>query len=212
LRLLQLVSPTLPIGAFAYSDGLETAVGHGWIGDEAAACAWIGGRLRSYVTVTDLPVLARLMAEGADRDRWALLLRATRDSGEARAADRQLGQALARLLRDLEVDGAEAWIDREHASLALGFALAGRAWQLSTASVLAGYAWSWTESQVAAAIKLVPLGQTAGQRILAALGAEIPALVTRALSIDDDDIGATNPAVAMASAWHERDRVRLFRS
>lgn len=211
LRLLQLASPALPVGGFAYSDSLETAVDRGWVAGEDDALAWIRGRLRHPWARVDLPILARLRA-GVDVDDWAARLRASRDSREARTADRQLGQALARLLADLDVADAAAWRTAPTASLAVGFALAGRAWQIPTESLLAGYAWTLCDSQVAAAIKLVPLGQTAGQRILSTLGAEIPATCAFALELGDDEIGACAPAVALAGAWHERQQVRLFRS
>lgn len=217
VRLLQLASPTLPVGAFAYSDGLETAVGLGWVTDEQGARAWIGGRLREQIAATDLPVLSRLIRScvGCDRpalDRWARWLRATRDSAEGRAADRQIGQALARLLDDLGVRAAAPWVAAEHASFALGFAIAAHAWGIDEEDALTGYAWSWLESQIGAAVKLVPLGQTSGQRILSELAIEIPAVVIGARSLSDAELGATAPAAAMAAAWHERERVRLFRS
>ncbi len=176
MRLLQLVSPALPIGAYAYSDGLETAILRGWVADAAGAEGWIGGRLRGCLATTDLAVLARLRAttdDGPAFDGWAARLRAMRDSAEARAADRWLGHALARLL---------------------------------------SYAWAWCEAQVAVAVKLVPLGQTAGQRLLAALGAAILAIVATARATTDDDLGACAPGAAIAAAWHETDEVRLFRS
>lgn len=214
LRLLALVSPALPVGAYAYSDGLETAIARGWIRDERETLAWIGGRLEHQIARVDLPILARLRRAGDEGafDAWAELLRASRDSAEARAADRHLGQALARLLVELGVPEAARLRRAEWASLAAGFAVAGRTWDIEPAVLLAGYAWSIGEGQVSAAIKLVPLGQTAGQRILAALGAAIPALVETALTLADDDIGASAPAAALAGAWHERQPVRLFRS
>jgi len=211
MRLLQLASPTLPVGAYAYSDGLETAVDRGWVADEAAALGWIRGRLCHQIAYTDLPVLARLMA-GGDADEWAGRLRAMRDSAETRAADRGMGQALARLLADLGVAAAERWRTEPSASLVVGFALAGIAWAIEPRSLVAAYGWAYCEAQVAAAIKLVPLGQTAGQRVLMALGRELPDVVDTALSLGDDDLGACAPLAALASAWHETQTVRLFRS
>lgn len=213
LRLLQLVSPALPIGAYAYSDGLETAIARGWVTDAASAQAWIDGRLRHCLPWTDLAVLARLRAAD-DRGlaSWAARLRAMRDSDEARAADRAMGRALARLLFDLGIEAAERWRTHDHASLAVGYALAGAAWDLDEPTLLAGYAWAWCEAQVAVAVKLVPLGQTAGQRSLAALAGEVPAVVELARTVEDDQLGASAPGAGLAAAWHESDEVRLFRS
>jgi urease accessory protein len=217
MRLFQLVSPALPTGGFHHSEGLETAVARGWVSDDESALVWIRGRLISCLAATDLPVLARLCRARAAGDgdafaRWAALLCATRDSGEARAADRDQGRALARLLDDLGVAGAAPWRSAADASLAVGFALAASAWGLGRNAALAAYAWVACESQVAAAVKLVPLGQTAGQRLLGALGELVPPLVAAALTASDREIGGCAPGASLAAMWHEDEPVRLFRS
>lgn len=217
LRLFQLVSPALPVGGFHYSDGLETAVALGWVDDEESAASWIGGRLAGPVATTDLPILARMVRALAADDRRACeraaaLFRATRDSREARAAAYQQGAALVRLLEDLGVSGAAGWRDAPLLSLPVGFALAACAWQLDEAAILTGYAWTFCDGQVAAAVKLVPLGQTAGQRLLVGLGARIPDLVAAARLLGDDEIGSCAPGAGLVSAWHEDEAVRLYRS
>ena len=234
LRLLQLVSPSLPVGAYAYSDGLEAAVHHGWITDEASARSWIIGRLDNQVGGLDIPILARCYRCWR-RDNhqlatdWSAMLLAYRETRETRAAERALGRALARLLLELDIqldaNMVADWRDAEHTSFVALFALAAvrltiapSANDSSTASpmalpaVAAGYAWSLAESLVAAAIKLVPLGQSAGQRILLAAGSAIPAMVERGLSVEDHEIGTFAPAAGIASAWHETLHTRLFRS
>ena len=74
------------------------------------------------------------------------------------------------------------------------------------------YLWSWLENQVMAAIKAVPLGQVAGQRLLLALGARMPAAVAVAKAVADDDVASFAPGLALASARHETQYTRLFRS
>lgn len=217
MRLFQLVSPALPVGGFHYSEGLETAVARGWVADEGSALAWIRGRLMSCLAAADLPVLARLCralaaGDGDAFDRWAAVLCAARDSAEARLADREQGRALARLLDDLGVPGSAPWRTAPHASLAVGFALATTAWGLGKNAALAAYAWVACEGQVAAAVKLVPLGQTAGQRVLVALGQLVPSAVAAALTAEDHEIGACAPGAALAAMWHEDEAVRLYRS
>src|SRR3569832_2312883 len=124
MRLLQLSSPMLPVGAYAYSQGLEHAVHAGWVRDERTAHVWIGGVLRGGLMRLDVPVLARLyhawhMADDVAVHRWSSFLHASRESAELQQEDRHLGQALARLLRDLEIGEAAAWMTRADAGLAL---------------------------------------------------------------------------------------------
>jgi urease accessory protein len=214
---MQLVSPTLPIGTFAYSQGLEAGVIAGWIGDAAAAAAWIGGLLDGTLVGLDLPVLARLHRAWGDDDQpalaaWSALLAASRPSAELQAEERHLGSNLARLLDGLGIAEASGWIARDDVTYATMFALAACRWGVPLIPAAQGYAFAWLEAQVSAAVRLVPLGQTAGQRILLACGASIPDVVARALTVDDDDVGAAAPSQAIASARHETQYSRLFRS
>jgi len=217
LRLLQLVSPALPIGGFAYSQGLEQAVAAGWVRDERSAGLWISGLLEGSIATLDLPVVSRLLAAfaaGEDDavDSWNAFLLASRATAELRAEDRHLGASLARLLDGLGVPGAGAWTRRADVAHATMFALAAAHWELLPVIACTGFAFAWTESQVSAAVRLVPLGQTAGQRILLALADAVPAAVARAMAVDDDEAGAVAPGQALASAWHETQYSRLFRS
>jgi urease accessory protein len=143
---------------------------------------------------------------------WNAFLLASRESHELQQEDHHLAQALARLLSDLGVTEAQRFIRDERASYATLFALAAVHWQVSATDTLQGYLWSWAENQVAAAIKLVPLGQTAGQRILLGIGDLVPTLIEAAQQCVDDEIGQVTQRLAMASAWHETQYTRLFRS
>jgi len=217
VRLLQIVSPAMPIGAFAYSQGLEQAVADGWVTDEAQAASWLLGLLESSFATLDLPVLARLTSAWMADDlagvaRWSAWLLACRPTQEARAEDRQLGTALARVLDAVGIDGAAAWMVRADGTHAAMFALATARFEIASADALAGYAFSWAEAITSAAVRLVPLGQSAGQRLLMAAGEAIGRLVPRALSLADDELGAAAPGQALASARHETLYSRLFRS
>jgi urease accessory protein len=216
-RLLQLVSPALPIGAFAYSQGLEAAVTAGWVRDEGSARDWIRGLLDASLAALDLPVLARLHAawgagDGAAVERWNALLLASRATAELAAEDRHLGAALARLLDGLGVGGAAPFAPRTDVAHATMFALAAVRWDVPARAACEGFAFAWAEAQVSAAVRLVPLGQSSGQRALLALGDAVPAAAARALALDDDGIGAAAPGLAIASARHETQYSRLFRS
>ena len=222
LHLLRLCSPALPVGAYAYSGGLEQAVAAGWVRDESGAGAWITGVLEHALAQLDVPVLLRLHRawQAGDQETvryWSRLLLACRESAELRAEDRHLGTALARLLADLGVEEARSWREEPACTWAAMFALAGHHWDIPARVLAQGYLWSWCENQMAAAVKLIPLGQTAGQRILLQCTARIPACVRRGetLAADagaEEKVGAGAPALAMASALHESQYCRLFRS
>jgi urease accessory protein len=217
LRLLQLVSPTLPIGMYSYSQGFERAVDDGWIRSEADAGEWIRGVLERCVSRVDLPILARLheawlAGDQAAVDRWTSTLVACRETAELRDEDRQTGQALARLIQALGLGDAQPWTRRPDATLATLFSLTAARWGIARRETVTGYLWSWLENQVLCAVKLVPLGQVAGQRLLQDLAAGLPARVEEALTLSDEEIGGSVFAFALASSRHEMQYSRLFRS
>jgi urease accessory protein len=216
LRLFHLVSPALPVGAYAYSQGLEYAVQAGWVSDEASTWDWLQGLLRLSVGTLDLPLLARLHAAWSAADRtavndWNAQLIAARESAELRAEERHLGSSLARVLLELEVDDARDWQQRDPAFATL-FSLAAVRWQVAVGPTLAGYGWAWSENQVLAAIKLVPLGQSAGQRLLHRLTDLLPRVVEHAMMLPDDAIGTSALSQVLAGTLHESQYSRLFRS
>jgi len=217
LRLLQLVSPGLPIGMYSYSQGMESAVNDGWIVTADYAENWLNGLLSEGLARVDAPVLARLYDAWQRNDyhavdHWSQTLIACRETAELRSEDRQTGQALARLLDKLEIPEAQAWLRRPDATLATLFSLAAVRWQISKTDAIAGYLWGWLENQVLCAVKLVPLGQVAGQKLLMQLAAQLPELVQQAITISDDEIGGSVFGLALASSRHEMQYSRLFRS
>ncbi len=217
LRLWQLISPTLPIGAFAYSQGLEYTVEEGWVSDEETAAQWIIGLINYSLSALDIPVLSRLYNAWLANDMekvvyWNNYLQASRESKELLIEDRQIGSALKQLLCDLEFVQAKQWPESEQPSFATMFALAASHWRVSLNETCQGFLWSWSENQVAAAIKLIPLGQTAGQRILSRIVDEIPQAVERGLRLSNDEIGIAAHGLGIASALHETQYTRLFRS
>ncbi|MGH8602157.1 MAG: urease accessory protein UreF [Gammaproteobacteria bacterium] len=216
-RLWQLLSPTLPIGAYAYSRGLEYAVSAAWVREEKDVQDWIEGQVKSVLGLLDVPVLARLYwawSEGDARalEYWSRLLLAARESGELLAEERNLGRALARLLLALGVERARAWCTASHTSYAAMFALGAWQWDIPVKEAAEAYVWAWCEKQVAAAVKLVPLGQTVGQHLLWQLADIIPQVAEQALGLKDEQIGGLAPGLGIASALHEIQYTRLFRS
>ena len=217
LHLMQMVSPALPVGAYAYSQGLEYAVEKRWVNDMASAEDWIGEVLNHSVGGLDLPVLLRLLKSWRQSDwcavkRWNQTLQAARESRELLLEDVQMGQALLRLLVSLELPHALQWPRGEEVSFATAFAMAAQHFDISDDDALNGLAWSWLENQAAAAIKLVPLGQTDGQRLLMRLMPSVEQAVANAYLRSDEEIGAGLPGLAMASMQHETQYSRLFRS
>jgi urease accessory protein len=217
LPLLRLASPTLPIGSYAYSRGLEYAVHAGFIHDEPSAQSWIVGLMQHTAAQLDGPVFLRLHRAFTQQDagaveHWNARLLATRESAELRLEDTQLGAALARLLAAQDTPLAQPWAARADACYASLFALAMVSYEVPAEPALLAFLWASSESQTSAAVRLIPLGQTAGQRILASLTAALPTAAAHAAAVSDDDIGALAPGFALASALHETQYTRLFRS
>lgn len=217
LRLMQLVSPALPVGGFTYSQGMEYAIEAGWIDGKAALEDWLQGLIEDGLCHLDIPILARLYHACMARDtaalaRWGQYLLAARETAELRTEERQRARALMRLIIDLGLEDAASWEEALHHCQASSFALAAVRWGIPLPEAANGYAWSWLENMVAAAVKLVPLGQTDGQRLQLSLAERLPAMVERALTISDDEIGASAPRMAIASSLHETQYTRLFRS
>ena len=216
LHLLRLVSQGLPIGGFSYSRGLEPAVLAGWISDELTARDWIFGTVQANVAQLDGALFWRMATalSAGDNERFLhtnAWLAAGRESCEFQREDRRLGEALLRLLVTLNVPLAENY-QAQDLTYPAAFALATHHWQIAPTLALKGLLWVYVEGQVMAAIRLVPLGQTAGQRILIDAVEVIDRAVLHAQSIADEEVGNVAPALAMASAWHETQYSRLFQS
>lgn len=216
LHLLRLVSPSQPVGGFSYSRALEWAVHAGTVSDEQTARAWIFGVLEQSYATLDGALFWRMMHALASGDEQRFLdanewLAAGRESRELELEDQRMSESMLHLLADLGIERARA-CSTKRLTYPAAFAIAATHWNIAPADALSGLMWSVVESQVAAAIRLVPLGHTDGQRILIASVPVIEKAVQKATTLDDDDIGNVAPAMAMASAWHETQYSRLFRS
>jgi urease accessory protein len=214
-RLLQLASPALPVGAYSYSQGLEWAVEAEWIDDLASAREWIEALLEHGVGRFDAPLVACLHAAWSRDDRREVARLndehvASRESAELRAETLQMGYSLARLLAELP--GPMPRCDIESPAFPTLFAMAAASWSIPVEATVTGYLWTWCENQTMAAVKLVPLGQTAGQRLLHELGARLPAIAARALTLPEDEWCNFAPRFAIACSRHETQYTRLFRS
>jgi urease accessory protein len=215
-RLLQLVSPSLPIGAYSYSQGIEWAVEAGWIKNREDLRQWMLGLIETGMQYVDLPVLKRMLLAWQSSDieqlyTWNDFLIASRETRELRLEEQQRGKAFAQLLITLEPEAEEYRSIIEKSQIA-GYSFACCQWHIDLPKAASGLIWSWLENQVLSAVKAIPLGQTDGQKIIFELSTLIPDIVSRADLLVDDDLGASSFALAIASAQHETQYTRLFRS
>lgn len=198
-RLLQLASPTLPVGAYSYSGGLEAAIEAGIVTDAASAQRWIGDVLEHSVMKMEAPLLLKMIEQPSAE--WNETFLASRETAELRAETVQMGYSLNRLLPELGVEPCP----HDEPSFPAAYAQAVRAWGIPARQALTAYLWAWLENQVMAAVKSVPLGQTDGQRMLLALGAKLG-------DINEEEPGNFAPGLAILSSRHETQYSRLFRS
>ena len=222
-RLLQLASPTLPVGAYSYSQGLESAIEAGIVHDAVSAQSWIADVLELSIARMEAPLLLRLQCAWTVKDfaaveYWNALFLASRESAELRAETVQMGYSLTRLLNELSEPGASdpstfPLLQRiDEPAFPTAYACAAAQWRIEPAAALIAYVWSWLENQVMAALKAVPLGQTAGQQILLALGARLDHIAQAAGACADHELGNFAPGLAILSSRHETQYSRLFRS
>jgi len=213
LAALHLASPALPVGGFAYSQGLERAIEDRLVTDEAGALRWIGDLLRLALARVEAPLWLRAFDAGAANDaaafaRWNDELLASRETAELRAESQQMGASLARLLPALGVAPPALEPIAYPAAFAAACALLG----VDREAGLAAYLWAWAENQALVAVKSVPLGQQAGQRLLIALHASVVQALALAAELPDEQIGSATVGLALASARHETQYSRLYRS
>lgn len=222
LRLMQVCSPAFPIGAFAYSQGLEQAVERGWASDAEGLRQWCRGVLHHQITHTDLPLLKRAIelwsSDLPDNqvDAEAVVLTQTvlafRETAELRAEELMMGRSLARVLTHAGITQAAAFVDADDASYVVLFGLAACKWNIPLGDALLGFAFAWLENQLAAAPRVMRIGQLGIQDVLGSLLTEVNAASENAQLVESADIGYTSPGFFFASAWHETQYSRLFRS
>jgi len=222
LQLIWLASPALPVGGFSYSEGLESAIENAGLASEEAVAAWLLDQLHITQARGDMAVIAQ--AVGAWRCGDLAHVRAlndwvhhTRETSELRLQAEQMGRSMAEWLRNQQ-QGKEEWMPAVRHLAALpptypvAFALAAAAAQAPVREVLWAYAFGWAENMVQAALKSMPLGQSAGQRIVARLAGALPAAADHAMGLADNERQAFSPMLAILSAQHETQYSRLFRS
>lgn len=212
LSLLTLSSTALPIGAYCYSQGVESAIDQGLIHDEASGIAYFEDVLALLLGRFELPVLKRLIQSYADAeqfDYWANFYRASRESKELLAESKQLAFSLNAWIRDVLKQAIP--VKKQLGFIPVYGHLCGTL-GLNVEDVLTAYTFTVLENQVLAAVKTIPLGQMSGQRILWHLHGLIPQVVEQATQLNDSEISSALPQYAMLSMHHETQYSRLFRS
>jgi len=220
LHLLQLASPSLPIGAYSYSQGMEAAIEKDLVRNEATAKEWIINCLHEVVARFEAPVLWRLLQAFESRDlaavsHWTGLFIAARDTAEFRAESIQMGYSLGKLVNDLKIADAELLailLAQHELPLPTAMAAAAVALQVPPESVLLGMLFSWTENQVLVGVKSIPLGQVSGQRLLLSLRPELEKAARLAQELEDDQLSNWAPGLSLLSMQHEVQYSRLYRS
>ena len=224
LRLLQLVSPSLPVGAYSYSEGLETLTQTETISDRETLQHWLSQELRVGAAQMEGAIMVRAYRALQEKDAmlglryWNQWYGAARETEELRNQSLQMGRSMMKVLQGLESSGdfdrllLDPLLLEERWHFPIAFAIVAVAWEIALPDALLGYFQSWSSNLIAAGIKLIPLGQTDGQRIGWAMQESIAAAVLAVLALDDDDLGSCGWGVALASMQHERLYSRLFRS
>lgn len=219
-RILQLCSANLPVGGFSFSQGLEFAIEKQWIANAKSTQEWITCNLLQGIAHTDLAMIKQLYSALIEHDlnlfvEHNQLLIASRESAELRLADVAMGKALVRLITQLEHIDSDDYLDHlklKEISFVSAFALIAYLCKLDLLEAQSGFCWTYIDNQVAAATKLVPLGQTQAQNMLFALSEQAESAISIANALALEEVGASLPRLAMASAWHETQYTRLFRS
>jgi urease accessory protein len=223
LRLFQLVSPALPVGAFSYSEGLEWLVQHGRLPDGAAVRAWLEAECRVGVLpieAASLPELMRLLRRAGrdgpgareaalavrERDSWLL---AQREAPELRAQQRQMGGSLGQLLADL---GWPPPVEAAPLAWTAAWAWAGLCLEIPPAELVEAYLYAWTASQLSAAVRLVPLGPTEAQRLQLALAPGLAHRARELVASDPRTLWNAGVGAGLAQLGHGELYSRLFRS
>jgi urease accessory protein len=217
LQLLTISNPNLPIGGFTYSQGIESAIENKWIQNEDDAYNWILEQLKIGITYTDLAILWQLNLAYSNQnvqlaDKLNAILLACRESKELRNEEINRGKAFFSLLNNLDLKIPNNWLKMVKNNHLLGYVLYANLYKINIQDVINAYAWGWIENQVLSVVKILPLGQNAGQKLLHKLLLEAPKTLEKISKISIDEIGLSQFSLAIISSKHETQWSRIFRS
>ncbi len=215
LRLLQLASPALPVGAYSYSEGLETLADTGKVHDSNSLQHWVVQELQYGAVRLEAAVMLRTYDAASTQDyptlqKWNNWLSAAKETAELRQQSWQMGGSLLRLLQ--EIQPLQVLDCPSPCNFAIAFGLAAASWQVDREATLLGYLHSWATNLITAGIKLIPLGQTAGQQLLLDLHGNLTEAASEITLLQDEELTSCGWGLALASMAHETQYTRLFRS
>lgn len=229
LKILQLSSPALPLGAFSYSEGLEALVEQQIIKDVRDLEQWLNQELKYGSIRLDAALILRayrcsLIADLKRLSDWNSWASAIRETSELRQQSWQMGNTLIRLLLELDGNstsgnerifpGIKSCADEvgKPCNYAIAYSIGAAAWEIDEKSAVLSYLWSWATNLVNAGVKLIPLGQTVGQKLLFNAQNRIDEATQVILHLEDDDLLNFSWGLGLASMFHETQYTRLFRS
>ena len=223
LALLQLCDTALPVGAFSFSHGLETYTQQGLIADAAMLQTWLEAMLRhtvhgSHLLPVALAYRATAAADWGQLERLDQRLTAMKHARELRAASMKVGQRLLRLAGRIWPGSAIEHLDTlwrqgrivAHHAVVLG--LLGYELELEERVIVEGAGYQWLSGMIAAALRLLPLGQSAGQRVLTTLLTHLPAIADDIRQQGWEDLASAAPEFDIRAMQHETLYSRLFQS
>lgn len=218
LSVLQLASPALPVGAYSYSEGIETLVSREIIFDVNSLKHWIKQELKMGAIQLEGSIVVRAYRATQNNDRsalayWNAWLSAARETEELRNQSWQMGSALSRLIVKLKPETEPFFVTAgSPCNYAIALGITAASWQIDERSMLLGYLQSWATNLVGVGVKLIPLGQTSGQQLLFDLQIEIVSATDNIITLEDDDLSSWGWGLSLASMAHETLYTRLFRS
>lgn len=218
LHLLQLASPTLPVGAYSYSEGLETLVDKQVINNYTSLASWLEFELKYGSIVVETAIFLRAYRSLSENNlddlvTWNAWLSATRETEELRQQSWQMGRSLGRLLADLQPQLKPIFsYFNNPCNYAVAFGVAAAHWEIDVSDAVLAYLQSWLTNLIGAGIKLIPLGQTDGQKILLSLHPLLQETSQKVFELRDEELASCSWGLGLASMAHQRQYSRLFRS
>jgi urease accessory protein len=218
LCLLQLASPALPVGAYSYSEGLETLIEEGIIDNNNNLRHWLTSELRYGAIRIEAAVMIRAyqsvkVGDFKKLSYWNRWLSAARETEELRTSSWQMGRSLIRLVAELQPQ-IQPIVDAvgHPCNYAIAFGVAAAYWDINIKAASLAYLHTWVSHLTTAGVKLIPLGQTAGQQLLLELQGLLCDTVVEVMKLEDEELSCCSWGLSLASMKHETLYTRLFRS